>query len=191
MNSQTYTTNIFISDFTRYKELYPEHVIPSDGVYVSSEPNSIIPSLLIENPHGLSIKVVNIEQNKLLFKNDDGTQTTQCECICIPLRKKPRMLMLFVELKYCLPKNIYTNVLTAIKQLKETCRYVFGVKQYFEETKYKRAFVVATPGVAPLDPFDACYFDQDDMLTLKKEYNANIFFTNHLFLQTPIHMRAL
>ena len=42
-----------------------------------------------------------------------------------------------------------------------------------DATLFNKMFlVVSTPGVEPLDPFDASYFDQDYILTVKEETGA-------------------
>ena len=55
-------------------------------------------------------------------------------------------------------------------------------------SNYKFYFVVSTPGVEPLDPFDDTYFNQDDMLTLKEEFRAQLFLANQLSIHTPKHI---
>ena len=45
--------------------------------------------------------------------------------------------------------------------------------------------VISTPGIEPLDPFDAYYFDQDDMLKVKEETGANLKAVNEVFVKTP------
>lgn len=189
MNKQTSTNDIYVADFTRYKAAHPQETIPCNGVSIGEDPNTLIPSFWLENPHHCAIDVVNIEQNTSLFKHEDGTPQTQCECICYAIREESPAWMLFIELKYCQSKNRYDNVLTGMHQLKETCKYVLEDKAYFEDSKYKRIFVVSTPEVEPLDPFDATYFDQEDMLLFKKECKAILYLANHLVVHTPVHVK--
>lgn len=189
MIKQTTTDDIFVADFTRYKASHPEEEIPNDGVLISNCENGIVPSLWIENPNHHPIDVVNIEHNPALFKRADGTLRTQCECICYAIRSESPAWMLFMELKYCQPKNRYENILTGMHQLKETCKYVLEEQGLFEDAKYKRVFVVSTPGIEPLDAFDATYFDQEDMMAFRKECKAVLYLSNHLVVHTPVHVK--
>ena len=82
--------------------------------------------------------------------------------------------MIFLELKYCEEKNLYGNMLDGISQLKTTCKYIMEEKEVFDTKLFKKYLVISTPGTAPLDPFDAFYFDQDFMLAVKKESGGGI-----------------
>lgn len=73
-----------------------------------------------------------------------------------------------------------------IGQLKATCNYIFKEKQELDATLFnKKYLVVSTPGVEPLDPFDASYFDQEYMLTVKEETGALVRAVNEVYIQTP------
>ena len=50
---------------------------------------------------------------------------------------------------------------------------------------FKKYLVISTPGTEPLDPFDASYFDQDFMLTVKEETGATLKAVNEAFVKTP------
>ena len=77
-------------------------------------------------------------------------------------------------------------MLEGIGQLKTTCNYILKEKQKLDASHFnKKYLVVSTPGVEPLDPFDASYFNQDDMLTLKEDTGAILKATNEVFIQTP------
>ncbi len=92
---------------------------------------------------------------------------------------------MFLELKYCEAKNLYSNMLSGISQLKATCNYILKEKQEFDGTMFKKYLVISTPGVEPLDPFDASYFSQDDMLTLKDDTGAVLKAKNEVLIKTP------
>lgn len=76
-----------------------------------------------------------------------------------------------------------------IGQLKKTCKYLLEEKQIYESARFKRFLAVSTPNCEPLDPFDAYYFNQEDMLSLKEETQATLFITNQVDIYTPIHLR--
>lgn len=92
----------------------------------------------------------------------------------------------FLELKYCEAKNRYARMREGIGQLKTTCNYILRDKKALNGALFnKKYLVVATPGVEPLDPFDASYFNQDDMLTVKEETGALLRAVNEVRILTP------
>ena len=183
-----YNTDVYIADFTEYNN--SEHTIPAPavGVYVDINDNGIIPSFLLTDKNHHLFIAINMEENKSLLKREDGTLVSQCECILHAIREDSPAWMIFLELKYCKAQNRYSETLEALGQLKRTCNYVIE-KSFFEMAHFKRYFVVSTPGVEPLDPFDATYFNQDEMLTLKEEYKAQLFLANQVDILTPLHLR--
>lgn len=183
-----YNTDVYIADFTEYNK--STHTIPAPvaGVYVDVDDNGIIPSFLLTNKNHHLFNAINLEENKTLLKREDGTLVSQCECILHAIREDSPAWMIFLELKYCTAKNRYSETLEALGQLKKTCDYVVE-KSFFEKDHFKRYFVVSTPGVEPLDPFDDTYFNQDEMLTLKEEYHAQVLLTNQVDILTPVHLR--
>lgn len=183
-----YNTDVYIADFTEYNK--SAHTIPAPvaGVYVDVDDNGIISSFLLTNKNHHLFNAINLEENKTLLKREDGTLVSQCECILHAIREDSPAWMIFLELKYCKAKNRYSETLEALGQLKKTCDYVVE-KSFFERNHFKRYFVVSTPGVEPLDPFDDTYFNQDEMLTLKEEYHAQLLLTNQVDILTPVHLR--
>lgn len=111
----------------------------------------------------------------------------QCECIVYAERNDNRKgWLFFLELKYCEAKNRYDRMLEGIDQLKATCRYILEEKRELDAILFnKRYLVISTPGVEPLDPFDASYFDQDYMLSVKEEYGVLLKAANEVRIQTP------
>ena len=76
-------------------------------------------------------------------------------------------------------------MLEGISQLKATCGYILKEKILFDASLYKVYLVISTPGVTPMDPFDASYFDQDYMLTVKEDCGAVLKASNMVTIQTP------
>lgn len=189
MISQTYRGTVFVADYTHYCEDNPVIAPPCKGVFISEELPPLIPSFMLENKNGIAIEGVNIEHNPSLLKRHDGTALTQCEGFFYANREESPAWILFFELKYCDEKGVYENTLTGMNQLKKTCKYVLEEKKLLDNTKYKRFFVVSTPQTEPLDPFDANYFNQDDMLSFKEECNAILFLSNCVVVHTPIHLK--
>jgi len=189
MISQTYTGTVYVADYTRYCEDKQVIAPPCKGVLVSEELPPLISSFVLDNKNGISIEGVNIEHNPSLLKRADGTLMRQCEGFFYAHRDESPAWILFFELKYCDENGVYENTLTGMNQLKKTCRYILEEKALLDNAKYKRYFVVSTPNVEPLDPFDANYFDQDDMLSFKEECHAILFLSNRVVVHTPVHLK--
>ena len=184
-----YTQDVFVADFTEYNNNHPETPAPYAGVLIATEENGIIPSFKLTDKNEHSFMAVNFEENPAVFMREDGTRVSQCECMFYAIREASPAWMLFLELKYCAPKNAYNNIIDGIGQLKKTCKYLLEEKQVYESTRFKRFLAVSTPNCEPLDPFDAYYFNQEDMLALKEETRATLFITNQVDIYTPIHLR--
>jgi len=186
MISEVYSEDIYISDFTELANSKGKDKVPYSGVVVSTQDNGIIPSFVLTDRNSFPFVVINNEKNLALFTKPDGSTVSQCECIIYAERHDNRKgWMIFLELKYCEAKNVYNNILEGIPQLKATCRYVMEDIMAFDTTQFKKYLVISTPGVTPLDPFDASYFDQDYMLTVKEETGAVIKASNIGHILTP------
>lgn len=187
MISEGFNQDVFIADFTNYVGKPGYDNLPCQGVMVGIHENGIIPSFIIHDDHAFPFRVINNEHNPAVFKREDGSHVTQCECIVYADRNDNRKgWLFFLELKYCEAKNRYDRMLEGISQLKMTCNYILKEKQELESSLFnKRYLVVSTPGVEPLDPFDASYFDQENMLTVKEETGALLKAVNEVSIQTP------
>ena len=187
MISERYRQDVFIADFTSFVGKAGYDNLPCQGVMVGIQECSIIPSFVIRDEHAFPFIVINNEHNPAVFKRGDGTPMTQCECIAYAERKDNRKgWLFFLELKYCEPKNRYNRMLEGISQLKTTCNYILKDRKELDATLFnKKYLVVSTPGVEPLDPFDASYFDQENMLTVKEETGALLKAVNEVSIQTP------
>lgn len=187
MISEGYSQDVFIADFTNCVGKPGFDNLPCQGVMVGTQENGIIPSFIIRDEHAFPFSVINNEHNPAVFKREDGSPVTQCECIVYAERNDNRKgWLFFLELKYCEAKNRYYRILEGISQLKTTCNYILKEKQELDGSLFgKKYLVVSTPGVEPLDPFDASYFDQDNMLTVKEETGALLKAVNEVSILTP------
>lgn len=187
MISEAYSETIYVADFTDYVSKKGKDAAPCSGVLIGTKENGIIPSFVLTDDHSYPFVVVNNEKNGALYSKDDGTKVSQCECIIFAERHDNRKgWMIFLELKCCEEKNLYGNMLDGIGQLKATCKYIMEEKEVFDTKLFKKYLVISSPGVTPLDPFDAFYFDQDFMLSLKKETGGGVLkATNVAHIQTP------
>ena len=175
MISEAYSETVYVADFTDYVSKNGKDAAPCPGVLIGTQENGIIPSFVLTDDNSYPFLVVNNEKNVALYTKDDGTKVPQCECIIYAERHDKRKgWMIFLELKYCEEKNLYGNMLDGISQLKTTCKFIMEEKEVFDTKLFKKYLVISTPGTAPLDPFDAFYFDQDFMLAVKKESGGGI-----------------
>ena len=187
MISEGYSQDVFIADFTNCVGKPGFDNLPCQGVMVGTQENGIIPSFIIRDEHAFPFSVINNELNPTVYKREDGSPVTQCECIVYAERNDNRKgWLFFLELKYCEAKNRYDRILEGISQLKTTCNYILKEKQELDGSLFgKKYLVVSTPGVEPLDPFDASYFDQENMLTVKEETGALLKAVNEVSIMTP------
>ena len=187
MISEGFNQDIFIADFTNFVGKLGYYNLPCHGVMVGIQENGIIPSFIIRDEHAFPFRVINNEHNPAVFEREDGSPVTQCECIVYADRNDNRKgWLFFLELKYCEPKNRYERMLQGISQLKTTCNYILKEKQELDcSLLHKKFLVVSTPGIEPLDPFDASYFDQDYMITVKEETGAGLIAVNEVSIMTP------
>lgn len=186
MISDGYSEDVYIADFTNFVGKDGYENLPCNGVLVNTQDNGIIPSFIIHNENEFPFRVVNNEHNPAVFKRTDGTKMTQCECIVYADRNDNRKgWLFFLELKYCEAKNRYDRMLEGIGQLKTTCKFIMEERREFEAAGFKKYLVISTPGVEPLDPFDAFYFDPDFVLTMQEETGALLRAVNEVTIKTP------
>lgn len=173
MIKERFRSSVYIADFTAYNNTAGNQPTPFHGVVIREKDNGVIPSFLLANENGVSFSVVNNEKNSAFYIRPDGRKVPQCECIVHSERKdNGKCWAAFLELKYCKAKNRFQNMLDGISQLEATCKYVFDEKHEFEGKRFKKYLVISTPGVEPLDPFDAYYFDQDYVLSVRERTGA-------------------
>ena len=187
MISEGYSQDVYIADFTNFVGKPGSDNLPCQGVMVGIQENGIIPSFVIRDEHSFPFRVINNEHNPAVFEREDGSPVSQCECIVYAERNDNRKgWIFFLELKYCETKNRFDRMLEGIGQLKTTCNYILKEKHELDTTLFnKKYLVVSTPGVEPLDPFDASYFDQEYMLTVKEETGAVLKAVNEVSILTP------
>lgn len=186
MISEIFSGDVFIADFNNFVGRLGYESVPSKGVVVATEDNGIIPSFIIHNPDCYQLRVVNNEHNPAVFKRSDGSMISQCECIVYSERNDNRKgWLFFLELKYCEAKNRSERMQEGIIQLKGTCNYIFKEKRVFESDSFnKKYLVISTPGVEPLNPFDASEFDQEFILRIKEETGALLKASNEVSVKT-------
>lgn len=192
MNKYDYSSTVYIADYTNYCSNQSNPPIQFKGVVIAAQSPELIASFELRNNNHIAFEAVNIEENPGLLKRCDGSQASQCECFCTAVRHdggKPWML--FLEMKYCLPKNLRKNVGEALSQLKRTYSFLCDEKAYFAHKSVKPYFVIATPDGEDLAPFDDFYLDQDEMLSIREKYDgAQVYHSNVVEVLTAAHLRV-
>lgn len=192
MNKHDYSSTVYIADYTNYCSNQCNPPIQYKGVVIAEQSPDFIASFELRNNNHIAFEAVNIEENPGLLKRGDGTQASQCECFFTAIRKdggKPWML--FLEMKYCLPKNLRRNVGDALTQLKKTYSFLCNEKACFVHKSVKPYFVIATPDGEDLAPFDDYYLDQDEMLSIRENYDgAQVYHSNVVEVLTAAHLRV-
>ena len=192
MNKHDYSGTVYIADYTHYCSNRSNTPIQFKGVVIAEQSPDVIASFELRNNNHIAFEAVNIEENPGLLKRGDGTQASQCECFLTAIRNdggKPWML--FLEMKYCLPKNLRKNVGDALAQLKRTYSFLCDEKAYFAHKSVRPYFAIATPDGEDLAPFDDYYLDQDEMLSIKEKYDgAQVYHSNVVEVLTAAHLRV-
>lgn len=191
---EQYNQSVFVADFTQYNADHPDAPAPNTGVLIDINTNSLIPCFCIKNNKSIPFESVNIERNPALLKKKDGTKASQCECLFYAIRHdggKPWML--FVELKYCQPKNIMDRAKEALGQAKKTYIFIRDNKAKEIDIKdYKPYFAISIPGQESTDPFQAFYFTQAELLKCHDECGgAIVYFCNGVEILTPAHIKKI
>lgn len=191
MNKETFSQTVYVSDYTHYNEGNKDNPMPYKGVVVTTEPSPVISSFEIQDNKSIPFETINIELNPALLKRKDGSLASQCECIFTAIRNdggKPWMM--FLELKYCMPKNIANNTIIALNQLKDTYLFLKDKGDFFPTAGVKPYFVISMPDCESMAPFDESYLDQDELLTIKEEFDgAQVYHTNAIEVHTTLHLK--
>lgn len=193
MNKRTFSKTVYVADYTNYNQEQTDNPAPYKGVAITTIPSTIIPYFTLYNRNNVNFEAINIECNPGLLKRSDGSLASQCECIFYAIRNdhgKPWLMLL--ELKYCMPKNIINNVQDAIRQLKKTYKFLSEEKGVIISGEVKPYFVISTPDCESISPFDSNYLDQDELLSIKEEFDgAQVYHTNKVEILTARHLRSL
>ncbi len=185
MNKSTYTSDLYIYDYTNSTQ-------SKRGVEASIERPDDIGPFYLRNRNAIKFDFVNFEQNAALFKRNDGTTASQCECMCVAARDKDEKgWLMLLELKYCQEKNISSNVSDALDQLIAARNWFIEKNPPIIEPEHRLYFAISSPGNSLTDVFDAFFPDPDKSLEVKTEYGATILFSNEVEIMTAKHLGVL
>lgn len=179
---EKFYTSVFVTDYTHYNEDRTHAPAQWKGVVISIERSGVLASFLLANEVGVEFDAINLEHNPALLKRVDGSLASQCECIFKAIRHdNQRPWMLLLEMKYCQEKNIKRNISDALEQLKKSYLFLRDEKHLMGIRTVKPYFVISTPENSPWDVSDASFFDQNDLLKIKREYDgAQLYYTNRM-----------
>ncbi len=184
MIKETFSSDLYIGDYTRYVSNHPSS--PYRGVVADVNKLPCIQAFSLHNPDSITFDFVNFEYNPALFKREDGSKASQCECMCEACAEEDvtHWLML-LELKYCNQKNINTNVRKALTQLCKTFEWLTNKPQaIIHKNRHKVYFVISHPEHSITDAFDSFFLEQDKLLEIKEQYGATTLYANKVEIQT-------
>ncbi|MBQ4524679.1 MAG: hypothetical protein IJA00_01205 [Bacteroidaceae bacterium] len=192
MNKTSFAQTVYVADYTHYNEKNSHNPAQYKGVVITTAPSSVISCFEFQDENKIVFDTINLEQNPALLKRHDGSLASQCECIFTAIRNdggKPWMM--FLELKYCIPKNVANNATNALTQLKETYRFLKGKGDFLPAVGVKPYFVISMPDCESIAPFDETFLDPDELLTIKEEFDgAQVYHTNTVKVHTALHLKT-
>lgn len=82
------------------------------------------------------------------------------------------------------------NVAYALGQLKKTYKFLRDEKSFLPPEGVKPYFVISTPDCEAIAPFEDCFLDQDELLSIKEDFDgAQVYHTNAIEILTAKHLR--
>lgn len=129
--------------------------------------------------HGnLSYLAVNLEENTSFTKGIDN-----CECVFSSLAECRKPWLMFLEMKYCDPKNTGRYVNKACRQMKETAEKL--ERENIIRLKDRRVyFVYSVPRNHDGEPFGFSETSQDDVISFMKENSVRFLGYNKVLIAT-------
>ena len=200
---EQFTSDVYITDYTQYrngrinagatdKELDDENI--PQGVDITNSPSAVIDSFHIVNRHHVSIMAINFEKNMHFFRDADGNDLSQCECLTFADGATSKGWMMLHELKYCKFDNIQTNFDAAVGQIERTYLHLrddFQDNPFLKDNQYRYYWIISIPEHSEASPFDGFDYDGDRILELNSNYNCTIWGVNQVEVLNTGYVRAL
>lgn len=188
MNKESFSSSLYIVDYTKYNQDHADEPSKYSGVVFHAMKPDNIHSFVLDNPRNVSFEAVNLEHNPALMKREDGSMSSQCECLLFA--EENRSWMMFLELKYCHTKNVLGNIENALWQIKRTYGFLLSERRsQIDVSNYQPYFVISTPDVSSDDVsslYDGFIWSQDDLLEIKNDYGgARLFHCNEVMVESP------
>lgn len=200
---QHFTSDVYIADYTQYRnerlragatndELNDEGI--PHGVDIKDTPSTIVECFHIANKRHVSITAVNFEHNMQFFRDADGKDLSQCECLSFADGATGKGWLMFHELKYCKLDNIQTNFDAAVGQIERTYLHLrddFKDNPFLKDGQYRYYWVVSIPEHSEASPFDGFDYDEDRVLEMNSKYKCIIWGVNQVEVLNTGFVRAL
>ncbi len=200
---QQFSSDVYITDYTHYrsdrlkagatKEELNDEGIPQ-GVDITDSPSPILDSFHITNKRQVSITAINFERNMQFFRDADGHDLSQCECLSYADGATSKGWLMLHELKYCKSNNIETNFDAAVKQIERTYLHLrddFQDAPFLKDGQYRYYWVISIPDHLELSPFSGFDYDEDRVLELNGQYNCTIWGINQVEVLNTGFLRAI
>ena len=200
---QQFTCDVYITDYTQYRnecikagttnEELNNRAIPQ-GVDITDLPSSILDSFHISNNHHVSITAINFESNMQFFRDVNGYDLSQCECLSFADKATSKGWLMLHELKYCKENNIETNFDAAVRQIERTYRHLrddFQNNPFLKDGQYRYYWVISIPGHSEVSPFDGFDYDEDRVLEMNSQYKCTIWGVNQVEVLNTGFLRAI
>jgi len=177
-NGEMYDRTIYVADYTNQTN-------SQRGVEISTQRPNDISSFVLVNRSKVDFYAVNLDRNKGLTGGE-----TQCECLCCGAKANKKRWVLFLEMKYCLDKNIGERSREALSQLRHTRDYFFDNNLLDPET-CRVYFNISIPDYSNLEPFTQFSFSQNELLSMKIDEKTVLWGHNRIeilngsYLGTP------
>lgn len=200
---QQFTSDVFITDYTQYRseqlkadatngELNDEDI--PQGVDITDSPSTILDSFHIANKRHVSITAINFERNMQYFRDANGRDLSQCECLSYADGATSKGWLMLHELKYCKSNNIETNFDAAVGQIERTYLHLrddFQNAPFLKDGQYHYYWVISIPEHSEASPFYGFDYDEDRVLEMNSQYNCMIWGINQVEVLNTGFLRAI
>lgn len=199
---QQFTSDIYIADYTQYRsermktgatnEQLDDEGIPN-GIDITCSPSTKLGFFHIINKHRVSITAINFERNMMYFRDADGHDLSQCECLSYADGATSKGWLMLHELKYCKVNNIQTNFDIAVGQIERTYIHLrddFYDAPFLRDGQFRYYWIISIPEHSEASPFDGFDYDGDRVLELNRQYNCFIWGVNQVEILNTGFLRA-
>ena len=200
---QQFSSDVYISDFTQYRnerlkadatsEVLEDEKIPH-GVDITEAASPIVDSFHISNKRHVSITAINFERNMQYFRDADGNDLSQCECLTYADGATSKGWLMLHELKYCKLSNIETNFDAAVGQIERTFLHLrddFQDNPFLKDGQFRYYWIISIPEHTDESPFDGFAYDGDRILEMNRQYNCNIWGVNEVEVLNTGYLKAV
>lgn len=199
---QRYSSDVYITDYSQYRNARLKSGVTNEelnnegipqGVDITDYPSTILDSFHIVNKHHISITAINFEHNMQYFRDADGNDLSQCECLCYADGATSKGWLMLNELKYCKLDNIATNFDAAVGQIERTYLHLrddFQNTPFLKDGQYRYYWIISIPEHSEASPFDGFDYDEDRVLEMNSQYKCTILGVNQVEVLNTGFLRA-